>query len=185
MKNLLKKVAIIASLGVLSLVNASELYMFQTGALTSSDGKKASIFVGVPVTVKKDMDKKAEVTIKGYKFDDNNIYSSEGKELIVATIDSDFKVTKKANNEVELNGTIDKEFLTPISTESWEEHEEFYFEMCTQCHAAPKVEHLSMMEWGAIFETMKGFAKLDAEESEYLIRYLKSHANDGLNKIEH
>lgn len=185
MKNLLKKVAIITSLGIFSLVNASESFMFQDGVLTSNDGKMAKLFVGVPVSVKKDMDKKAEVTIKGFKFDDNNIYSSEGKELIIATIDSDFKVTKKANNEVELDGTIEKEFLTTISTEPWEEHEEFYFEMCTQCHAAPKVEHLSMMEWGAIFETMKGFAKLDADESAYLIRYLKSNANNGLNKIKH
>jgi len=30
---------------------------------------------------------------------------------------------------------------------------------------------------------MKGFAKLDADESAYLIRYLKSNANNGLNKI--
>jgi hypothetical protein len=185
MKNLIKKVAIIASLGIISLVNASELYMFQTGTLISNDGKKANIFVGVPMTIKKDMDKKAEVSIKGFKFDDNNIYSSEGKELVIATIDSDFKVTKKTGNEVELNGIIEKELLTKVPTESWEEHEEFYFEMCTQCHAAPKVGHLSMMEWGAIFETMKGFAKLDAEESNYLIRYLKSNANDGLIKIEH
>lgn len=185
MKNLLKKVAIIASLGIISLVNASESFMFQDGVLTSNDGKIAKLFVGVPVSVKKDMDKKAEVTIKGFRFDDNNIYSSEGKELIIATIDSDFKVTKKANNEVELNGIIDKEFLTAISAEPWEEHEEFYFEMCTQCHAAPKVGHHSMMEWSAIFDTMKGFAKLDVEESSYLIRYLKSNAKDGLIKVEH
>lgn len=184
MKNLLKKIAIIVSLGIFSLVNANELYLFQTGVLTSNEGKKANIFLGVPVTVKKDMDKKVEVIIKGFKFD-NNIYSTPAKELLIATINSDFKVTKKTENEVELVGVLDKEFLTANVNEVWEEHEEFFFEMCSQCHAAPKVKHLSMMEWGAIFETMKGFAKLDVEESTYLIRYLKSNANNGLNKIEH
>lgn len=185
MKSLIKKIAIIASLGLISLVNASELYMFQDGVLTSNDGKTAKIYLGVPVNVKKDMDKKAEVTIKGYKFDDNNIYSTEGKELLIATVDGDFKVNKKAGNEVELVGVVEKELLTETSSEVWEEHEEFYFEMCTQCHAGPKVGHHTMMEWGAIFETMKGFAKLDEEESAYLIRYLKSNSSDGLNKVEH
>lgn len=185
MKNLFKKVAIIASLGIFSLVNASQSFIFQDGVLTSSDGKIAKIFVGVPVSVKKVIDKKVEVTIKGFKFDDNDIYSSEGKELVIATVNFDFNITKKAGNEVELSGSVDKESLVANANEAWDEHEEFYLEMCTQCHAAPNVKHLSMMEWGAIFETMKGFAKLDADESTFLIRYLKSHANDGLLDVKH
>ncbi len=32
---------------------------------------------------------------------------------------------------------------------------------------------------------MKGFAKLDDEENEYLLRYLKSNASNGLVKVKH
>lgn len=185
MKNLIKLITTITVLlGMFSQVNASEAYTFQDATLKAANGKTANVKLGVPLHVLKDMNKSNEVSITGFQ-DGNKIYSSAGKELLIATLKDGFPVVKKDGNKVELVGTIEKELITEDGKEVWEEQEEFYFEMCTQCHAAPEVNHHTMMEWEALFQPMKGFAKLDAEESSYLLRYLKSNASDGLLKTEH
>jgi len=186
MTTLLKKLALLALvLGFFTQANASELYVFVNDTiLKAKDGKSAKLFLGVPVTVKKDNGKDVDVSVQGY-LDGLNVYSSKAKELLIATVDKDFKMKSKAGNQVELEGSIEKESLVEDSSEVWEEHEEFFFEMCTQCHAAPKVPHHTMIEWEALFGAMKGFAKLDDEESDYLLRYLKSNASNGLIKAKH
>ncbi len=184
MKNLLKKSII--SLGLLGLIAQASLaqsYIYEDTSLTNN-GKEAQLFVGVPVEVKKELKDELEVVIKGYKFK-NKVYSSESKELLVATLNDGFKVVDKGGNKVELLGKISKDTISDDLFDVWGEQEEFYFEMCTQCHAGPEVNHHTMMEWGAIFGTMKGFAKLSEEESSYLLRYLKANSSDGFVKTEH
>ena len=185
MKTILKNITmIVLLLGAFAQVNASESYTLLDTVLKSSDGKTAKIYLGVPLIVKKDMGKSSEVVIKGFQFE-NKVYSTIQKELLIAELDKGFKVVSKNANAVELVGTIEKELITENGIEVWEEQEEFFFEMCTQCHAAPSVPHHTMVEWEAVFGTMKVFAKLDAEESSYLLRYLKSNASNGLLKTEH
>jgi len=172
-------------LGLFVQVSASEMYVYVSDtALKSKSGEVAKLFLGVPVHIVKDDGKNVSVTLEGY-LDGSNLYSTQKKKLLIATLAKGFKVSKKAANKVELAGIIEKGSLTKDSAEVWEEHEEFYYEMCTQCHAAPKVPHHSMTEWEALFEPMKGFAKLDDEESEYLLRYIKSNASNGLVKAKH
>lgn len=171
-------------LGFFAQVKANELYVFQDAQLKSAEGKTAKIFLGVPVNVKKEIQSTVNVSIHGF-IDGNNVYSTKAKELLIAVLNEGFKPVVKKDNEVELVGVIEKEFLTENSAEVWEEHEEFYFEMCTQCHAAAMVSHHTMIEWEALFAPMKGFAKLDDEESSYLLRYLKSNASNGLVKTKH
>lgn len=178
-------ISLMLLLGLFVQVNASEMYVFVSDTeLKSKSGEVAKLFLGVPVHIVKDEGKIVNVTLEGY-LDGLNLYSTENKKLLIATLSKDFKVSKKAANKVELAGIIEKGSLVADSAEVWEEHEEFYYEMCTQCHAAPKVPHHSMTEWEALFEPMKGFAKLDAEESEYLLRYIKSNASNGLVKAKH
>ena len=188
MKTLLKNLTIVLFLlGGFSQVNADVSYVFQTTELKANDGKTAKIFLGVPVKIKKDMGKTSKVVINGFRFDDkpNNIYSTKGKELLIATLEDGFKVVEKSNNKVELTGTMENELLTQNGAEVWEEHEEFYFDMCSVCHGAPQVPHHSMIEWEALFAPMKGFAKIDDEEASYLLRYIKSNASNGLIKVKH
>ncbi len=184
--NLIKKVtSFVLLLGFLTQVNASDLYVFVSDTqLKSDNGKSAKLFMGVPVSVQKEKGSSVNVIVHGFQ-DGLNIYSSVGKELLIATLEDGFNVTKKSGNEVELIGFVEKENLTDNAPEIWEEHEEFYFEMCTQCHAAAKVAHHTMIEWEALFGAMRGFAKLDNEESDYLLRYLKSNASNGLIKVKH
>ncbi len=185
MKNVVKLVAIfVFLLSLQAQAKTDELYIFQNAKLKLDSKKTAKVFLGVPVKVKKDIGKTAKVSIHGF-LDGNNVYSTKEKELLIAVLDKEFKPTIKNDNEIELVGTIEKELLTENSAEVWEEHEEFYFEMCTQCHAATNVPHHTMIEWEALFTPMKGFAKLDEEEATYLLRYLKSNASNGLIKKRH
>jgi len=185
MKNVVKILATFALLlGSFSQVNASELFVFQDAQLKSESGKSAKVFLGVPVKVKKDSEKTAKVSIHGF-LDGTNLYSSANKELLIAVLDKGFKTKIIKGNEIELTGIIEKESLTQNAPEVWEEHEEFFFEMCTQCHAAQAPSHHTMIEWEALMLPMKGFAKLDDEENEYLLRYLKSNASNGLVKVKH
>ena len=171
-------------LGLVAQVNAQELFVFQNGNLKADNGKTAKVFLGVPVKVKKDMDTTAKVSVHGF-LDGTNVYSTKEKELLIATLDKGFKVKTIKGNEVELVGTIEKELLTDNGAEVWEEHEEFFYEMCTQCHAAQAPNHHTMIEWEALMLPMRGFAKLDDEENSYLLRYLKSNASNGLVKTVH
>ncbi len=185
MKGLIKFIASFALLlGFFTQVNAEELYVFQDAQLKADNGKSAKVFLGVPVKVKKDGETSAKVSIHGF-LDGTNVYSTASKELLIATLEKGFKVKTIKGNEVELLGSIEKESLTENGAEVWEEHEEFFYEMCTQCHAAQAPTHHTMIEWEALMLPMKGFAKLDDEENEYLLRYLKSNASNGLMKVKH
>lgn len=167
-------------LGLQAQVNASQLqYVFQDTKIKSENDKVANIFLGVPATVQKDLGDKALVSITGF-VDGKNVYSNDAKELLIATLEDEFSPVVKQNNEVELVGTIEKKLLVTNPVEVWEEHEEFYFDMCTQCHGAQNVKGHTMVEWEALFGAMKGFAKLDDVESDYLLRYLKSNSSNGL-----
>lgn len=173
-------VSAIVLLGLQAQVNASELqYVFQDTKIESDNNKVANIFLGVPATIKKDLGDKALVSITGF-IDGKNVYSNDAKELLIATLEDGFIPVTKQNNEVELVGKIEKKLLVTNPAEVWEEHEEFYFDMCTQCHGAQNVKGHSMVEWEALFAPMKGFAKLDEAESDYLLRYLKSNSSNGL-----
>ena len=172
-------------LGFLTQVSAKDLYIFANDtSLTSKDGKVAKLFLGVPVKVLKEKGKNVEVIFTAF-LDGNKLYASSLKTLQIGNISKGFKFAKTEGKTVTLKGLIELENLTEVVSEVWEEQEEFFFEMCTQCHAAPAVNHHAKLEWAAIFGTMKGFAKLDKEESSYLLRYLLSNASDGLVKTSH
>lgn len=186
MCNLIKKIFVLLLLfGLFVQVNASDMYVFVSNTpLKAKNGKIAKLFLGVPVHIIKDDDKNVEVTVNGF-LDGINLYSEKSKKLLIATLDKGFKVSKKDTGMVEIRGLIEKGSLTKDSTEVWEEHEEFYFDMCSVCHAAPQISHHNMTEWEALFEPMKGFAKLDEEEAVYLLRYIKSNSSNGLVKAKH
>jgi len=184
MLNLIKRLAVaVALLGFFSQVSAGELFIFQDTQIKDKSGKTAKVYLGVPVKVKKDMGKESKVEIHGF-LDGNKLYSSANKELLIAQLNKGFKTTKKGK-EVVLTGLVENEMLVEDVTEVWAEHEEFYYDMCSVCHAAQQVTHHTMTEWEALFIPMKGFAKLDEEEASYLLRYLKSNASNGLIKAEH
>ena len=177
MKAILKKLLItVLAVGSFSLASASELFIFQTTDV-KIDNIKAKIYVGTPVKIVKNIDdKNALIEFSGMAFD-NKLFINKDKSILIASIE---KSTFGKKGEVKkVQAIIEKGYLTKVSNEVWEEHEEFYYEMCTQCHAAHVPTEHSMLEWDAILQTMNGFAQLDEEESAYLSRYLKANANNG------
>ena len=160
---------------------ASEMYVSEESTIVLKNGKNIKVFLGTPVEIKKKSGKEAEVTVKGFQFE-NKLYSSKDKKLLLAVLDKNIKTKGKSTKEAAFTGSMAQAHLTADFSEVWEEQQEFFFEMCTQCHAAPNVKHHSMTEWEALLGTMKGFAKIDEEETASLLPYLQSNASDGLLK---
>jgi hypothetical protein len=178
-------ISLIVLLGSFTQVNASDLFVVESDTeLKAKNGKIVKLFIGVPVIVKKDNGLSVDVTVKGFQ-DGLNIYSSLGKELLIGTLEDGFIVTKKSGTEVELFGSMVRGTLGDDPESIWDETQELYYEMCSVCHAPPQIEHLSMIEWDAIYPSMRTRTPLDDDEADSILRFLKSHANNGLIKVSH
>jgi len=169
------------TLGGFSSINANEMFLLENTKV-NFDEKDGEILLGTPVKIIKDIDKKIVlVEVQGVAFG-NELYSSKDKSLLIAKKDSNF-IEKNQASELKLlkfKAKIEKSSLTKNVKEVWEEHEEFYYDMCTSCHSGHKASTHTMLEWEAILQTMKAFAKLDDKEERYLLRYLKANSKNGL-----
>jgi len=168
-------------LGYFSSINASEMFLLENTKV-KFDANDGEILLGTPVKTIKDIDKKVVlVEVQGVAFG-NELYSSKDKSLLIAKQNGNF-IEKVQVGELKLlkfKAKIEKSSLTKNIKEVWEEHEEFYYDMCTSCHSEHKASTHTMLEWEAILQTMKAFAKLDDKEENYLLRYLKANSKNGL-----
>lgn len=177
MKTIIKKLMVaVLAVGSLSLLGASDMYIFQTTDV-KIDNSKGKLYIGTPVKVLKDVDNKnALVELSGVAFGDK-LYTNKNRSLIIASIEGgSFGQEGEAKK---ITAVIEKGFLLDNVAEIWEEHEEFYYDNCTQCHAAHEPKTHSMLEWDAILQTMNGFAQLYPDEAEYLARFVKATSNNG------
>lgn len=176
MKTLKNLMITLLAVGSFSLLSASEMYIFQTTDV-KMDGKDGKLYIGTPVKVIKDVDdKNALVELSGVAFE-GEIYTNKNKSLIMASSDA---TTFGTNGEAKtITAVIEKGYLLDDPVEIWEEHEEFYYENCTQCHAAHEPKTHNMLEWDAILQTMNGFAQLYPDEAAYLARFVKATSSNG------
>ena len=179
MKTILQKLLItLVTISTFSQASENNMFVFQTTDV-KIDNNKATIYIGTPVSIVKNVDdKNVLVEFSGVSFEDK-LYTNKDKSLLMAS--NDKKPFGKEGEEKKVQAIIEKGYLTKDVAEVWEEHEEYYYETCTQCHAAHQTKEHTMLEWDAILGTMKGFAQLYDDEAEYLARYLKANANDGFN----
>ncbi len=177
MKAMFKKLLVtILAVGSFSLLSASEMYVFQT-ADVKIDKNKGSLYIGTPVKVIKDVDdKNVLVELSGSAFD-NEIYTNKNKSLLMISVEK--ASFGKDGEEKKVQAIIEKANLASDPIEIWEEHEEFFYDNCTQCHAAHEPKTHSMLEWDAILQTMNGFSQLDEVEAAYLARFVKAMSNNG------
>ncbi|MFT7004941.1 MAG: putative CXXCH cytochrome family protein [Sulfurimonas sp.] len=177
MKAIIQKVLLsLFIVGSFFALSANEMFIFQT-AKVKIDDKNATLYIGTPIKVLKSIDdKNVLVEFTGIAFEDK-LYTSKTKSLLMATKQEGNFGEKEQS--IKVQAIIEKGYLSKMPSEIWEEHEEFFYEMCTQCHAAHQPKEHTMLEWDAILQTMSGFAQLYADESEYLARFLKANANDG------
>lgn len=176
MKKVLQKILIsLFIVGTLTALVAKDTFIFQT-AKVKIDDKEGSLYIGTPVKVLKSVDEKnVLVEFSGMAFGDK-LYTNKAQSLLVATKEGSFGDKEQV---VKVQVVIEKGYLSEVPAEIWEEHEEFFYEMCTQCHGAYKPQAHTMMEWDAILQTMSGFAQLYPDENEYLLRFLKANSSDG------
>ena len=168
-------------LGNIVSLSAEEMFVFQTGS-AKIDTKEVTLYIGTPVKVLKKLDEKnVLVEFSGMSFA-NKLYTGKTKSLLMATK----KEGSFGDNEkvVKIQAVIEKANLSKVPSEIWEEHEEFFYEACTQCHASYQPKEHTMLEWDAILQTMSGFAQLYPDESEYLARFLKANASDGFYPVK-
>jgi|GEM_PF-823142 len=168
-------------LGYFSSVNANWMFVLEDTKV-NFDANDGEILLGTPVKVIKDVDNKMLlVEVQGVAFG-NELYLSKDKSLLIAKNNGNF-IEKTQASELKLlkfKVKIEKSSLTKNIKEVWEEHEEFYYDMCTSCHSGHQASTHTMLEWEAILQTMKGFAKIDDKEANYLLRYLKANSKNGL-----
>ncbi len=169
-------------LGSFSQVVAGEMFMYQEGTIKAGS-TDIKVFTGVPLEVVKEEEKTATVSLEGY-LDADKLYSSKNKALQIASVPTGTKGEKLADGKVKITATASKGDLSDDVKDIWSEQEEFYFDSCTQCHSAHKLEEHTMNEWASIFGTMKGFAQLDDDEATPLLRFLQSNASNGLYKTK-
>ncbi|OCL96878.1 hypothetical protein [Arcobacter porcinus] len=178
----MKIIKIVLSLFFLtSFSYSNEMYLLEN-AKVEFDGKKGEILIGTPVKLIKDIDDKISlVEIDGFAIK-NQFYSNNSKLLLMATNSDNFIKDSNELQAIKIEAKIEKSYLTSKIKDSWEEHEEFYYDMCSSCHAGHRAVTHTMLEWEAILQTMKGFAQLDDSETDYMLRYLKANAKDGFYK---
>ncbi len=176
---LITKIAVTGLLlGSFSQVVAGDTFMYQEGNIKA--GKTdVKVFTGVPLKIIKEDKKVVTVSLEGF-LDGEKLYSSKNKTLQIAQVPKGLKLEKLADGKVKITATTEKGDLSEDVKDIWSEQEEFYFDTCTQCHAAHKLEEHTMNEWASIFGTMKGFAQLDDDEATPLLRFLQSNASNGL-----
>ena len=122
------------------------------------------------------MKKNTLVEVSGIAFG-GKLYTDKNRSLIMAS--SEAESFGKDGEKKTLTAVIEKGYLLDNPSEIWEEHEEFFYETCTQCHAAHQPSEHSMLEWDAILQTMNGFAQLYPDEAAYLARFVKATSKNG------
>lgn len=176
MRNICKISFMLLAFGLM--LNAKELYVTQDTNIKTKDGE-LKVFVGLPINVVKKNDKNSQVSIRGY-LDKNKLYFLSDKSLMLAQLPLKAKTNIIKDNLVSYDFTIENQLLTDKFKEIWDEQEELFYDACSQCHAAPVVEHHTMSEWTSLLQTMSTFANLDKKETIFLERFLKSNAKNGV-----
>ena len=177
MKTILQKLLItLVTISTFSQASENNMFVFQTTDVKIDDSK-ATLYMGTPVSIVKNVDdKNVLVEFSGMAFDDK-LYTNKDKSLLLASVDKN--TFGKSGEIAKVQAIIEKGYLSIVPAEIWEEHEEFYYEMCTQCHGSYRPTAHTMLEWDAILQTMSGFAQLYPDEAEYLSRYLNANASNG------
>lgn len=126
--------------------------------------------------------------LKGFmKKGEKEVFATKNLSLAIAKVkkDSIVKVVKDGKvQEVVLALNIAKDKLAEDYYDAWANKEEIFLEKCSQCHAAPFASDHTMLEWEALYISMKDFAQPTDEEEKIILRYLKTFSKDGIIKEE-
>lgn len=176
MKFFIKLIAV--SLLSLSLHATSYVYVEEGTTLPLDDG--SILYSGSPLEVISKTADAQKVKFSGFvdMQDTTKIYATPNLKLLIASSKAIHVEGDKGSFEVELSN----DFITDDSEEAWDLSSERFYTKCTQCHPAKVVSEHTMLEWEGLYGSMKEFAKPTTEDTEYILRFLRAFAKDGIVK---
>ena len=142
-----------------------------------------TIYGGSPMEVVSKYGDLTTFTLSGYvkKDEKNNLYATPNLKLLLASTKGGDSI-KISGNKGLLTVTLSEDNFTDDSEEAWEISSERFYEKCTQCHPAKVVDEHTMLEWEGLYGSMKEFAKPTNEDTQYILRFLRAYAKDGIVK---
>lgn len=176
MKFFIKLIAV--SMLTLSLHATAYVYVEEGVTLPLDDG--SILYSGSPLEVISRTDNYQKVKLSGFidEKDKTKLYATPNLKLLLVDSKSLHVKGNQADFEVELSN----DFITDSSEEAWELTADRFYEKCTQCHAAKVVEEHTMLEWEGLYGSMESFAKPTPEDTQYVLRFLRAYAKDGIVK---
>jgi trimethylamine-N-oxide reductase cytochrome c-type subunit TorC len=180
MMNLLKK-SLIVCLISLSSQAANYIHVEEGVELPLPDG--TIVYSGIPVEIVSKDTESAITKISGFveASDKTKLYATKNLKLLLASS----KNIKIDGDKGSLEMTIPVTNLTDDMELAWENSADTYYKVCSKCHAGKVVEHHSMIEWEALYGSMKVDAKPTKEQTNYILRYVRAFANDGILKEDY
>lgn len=162
---------------------SSYIYLEEGFTLPLKD--KITLYKGAPVQKITENSNSATVILNGYvdNEDAKKIYATQNLKLLLAEVEN-LSALKISGNKAVLEVEVSNDFLTDSAEEAWETNADRFYTKCTQCHAAKVVEDHTMLEWEGLFASMKEFAKPTTEDTQYILRFLRAYAKDGIIKEE-
>ncbi len=109
--------------------------------------------------------------------------SSRKKSLMLILAKAkDAGMVKKSGDEATVELLVPAKNVTDSQDKAWDKSADRYYEKCTQCHAGKVIVEHTMLEWDALYGSMKEFANPSEEDTNLVMRYLRAFAKDGILK---
>ncbi len=177
---LFSKIALVSAFSA-SLFASSFIYIEEGVALPLADG--SVVYSGTPVEVLGNEGENAKVKIKGVVGDKEptSIYATKNLQLILAKA-KDGAMIKKDGENATVELVVPAKNVTDSQDKAWDKSADRYYEKCTQCHAGKVIVEHTMLEWDALYGSMKEFANPSEEDTALVMRYLRAFAKDGILK---
>ncbi len=142
-----------------------------------------TLYSGSPMEVVSSDGDSSTLVLNGYvnKNEKNKLYATPNLKLILATTKRDDSI-KISGDKGSLSVTLSKEYFTDDSEEAWDLSSERFYTKCTQCHPAKVLDEHTMLEWEGLYGSMNEFAKPTNEDTQYILRFLRAFAKDGIAK---
>ena len=139
------------------------------------------LYNGIPVKVISKGNQSTKIEISGYvnPSDKMKLYATENLRLLSMEVKDEKKVIV-VNNRGTVTITVPNNILTEDQDEAWQTNSDLFYDKCTKCHHAKVVKNHNMLEWEALFNSMKLKAKTTPDEDELIMRFLRAFAKDGI-----
>ena len=164
-----------------NLFASSFIFVEEGVSLPLADG--SVVYSGTPVEVIGIEGDNVKVKVKGVVGDKepSSVYATKNLVLILAKA-KDAGMIKKSGDEATVELLVPAKNVTDSQDKAWDKSADRYYEKCTQCHAGKVIVEHTMLEWDALYGSMKEFANPSEEDTALVMRYLRAFAKDGILK---